>query len=105
MPDQEIGTVTHFFGGPGVAVVKIAAGELAVGDKLRFVGHTTDFTEQVASMEVNHQKVERAKAGDEVAIQIVDRARPHDQVLKVTGPPVEPAAGSELGDSLNGPAL
>ena len=35
-------------------------------------------------MEVNHTKVERAKAGEEVAIQVTDRARQHDQVFKVT---------------------
>ena len=62
----------------------VTDGELAVGDRVRFHGHTTDFTEQITSMEVNHQRVERANPGDEVAIQIVDRARPHDQVLKVT---------------------
>jgi translation elongation factor EF-1alpha len=84
MAEQLIGTVIHYFKGPSVAVVKITDGQLAVGDRVRFHGHTTDFSEQVSSMEVNHQKVEVAKPGDEVAIQIVDRARPHDQVLKVT---------------------
>jgi putative protease len=84
MAEQLIGTVIHYFKGPSVAVVKITDGQLAVGDRVRFHGHTTDFTEQVGSMEVNHQKVQVAKPGDEVAIQIVDRARPHDQVLKVT---------------------
>ncbi len=84
MPEQLIGTVVHYFKGPSVAVVRLTDGELAVGDHVRFHGHTTDFTEQVTSMEVSHQRVERAKAGDEVAIQIVDRARPHDHVLKVT---------------------
>ena len=34
-------------------------------------------------MEVNHQKVPRAQAGDEVAIQVTDRTRPNDQVFKV----------------------
>jgi len=33
---------------------------------------------------VNHQKVPLAKAGDEVAIQVADRTRQHDQVFKVT---------------------
>jgi translation initiation factor IF-2 len=84
MPEQLIGTVVHYFKGPSVAVVRMTEGELAVGDRLRFHGHTTEFTEQVTSMEVNHQKVQRARAGEEVAIQIVDRARPHDQVFKVT---------------------
>ena len=84
MPEQLVGTVIHYFKGPSVAVVRLTDGELTVGDHVRFHGHTTDFTEQVTSMEVNHQKVPLAKVGDEVAIQIVDRARPNDQVLKVT---------------------
>jgi translation initiation factor IF-2 len=84
MPEQLIGTVVHYFKGPSVAVVRVTEGELVVGDRIRFHGHTTEFTEQVTSMEVNHQKVQRAQVGDEVAIQIVDRARPHDQVFKVT---------------------
>ena len=84
MPEQLVGTVVHYFKGPSVAVVRVTAGELAVGDRVRFHGHTTDFSEQVASMEVNHQKVQRAQTGDEVAIQVTDRTRQHDQVFKVT---------------------
>jgi len=84
MPEQLVGTVTHFFKGPGVAMVHLAEGELAVGDRVRFHGHTTDFTEQIASMQVNHAPVERAQAESEVAIKVADRARPKDQVFKVT---------------------
>jgi translation initiation factor IF-2 len=84
MPEQLIGTVVHFYKGPSVAIVRVTDGELAVGDQVRFHGHTTDFTEQIASMELNHQKVQRAATGQEVAIQVTDRARQHDQVLKVT---------------------
>ncbi|HEY6060487.1 MAG TPA: hypothetical protein VIV10_07880 [Gemmatimonadales bacterium] len=84
MPEQLVGTVSHYFKGPSVAIVRLTAGPLAVGDRIRFHGHTTDFTEQITSMEVNHQKVERANAGEEVAIQVTDRAREHDQVLRVT---------------------
>jgi translation elongation factor EF-Tu-like GTPase len=83
MAERQIGIVTHFFKGPSVAVVRVTDDALAVGDEIRFVGHTSDFTERVTSMEVDHQKVERATAGQEVAIQVVSRARPHDQVLKV----------------------
>jgi putative protease len=84
MAEELVGTVTHFFKGPSVAVVRVTEGEIALGDRIHFVGHTTDFAETVNSLEVNHQKGERAKAGDEIAIQVVDRARQHDQVYKVT---------------------
>ena len=84
MPEQLVGTVVHYFKGPGVAVVRMTDGTLAVGDSLRFHGHTTDFTASIVSMEVNHQKVPQAKVGDEVAIQVTERTRQHDQVFNVT---------------------
>ncbi|HXL06740.1 MAG TPA: hypothetical protein VN964_07425 [Gemmatimonadales bacterium] len=84
MPEQLVGTVVHYFKGPGVAVVRVTEGGLAVGDRLRFHGHTTDFTAPIGSMEVNHQKVTQANVGDEVAIQVTERTRQHDQVFKVT---------------------
>ncbi|HEX4575700.1 MAG TPA: hypothetical protein VH158_11250 [Gemmatimonadales bacterium] len=84
MPEQLVGTVVHYFKGPGVAIVRLAEGELTVGDRVRFHGHTTDFTEQIASMELDHKKADRAGAGQEVAIKVNDRARQHDQVFKVT---------------------
>jgi translation elongation factor EF-1alpha len=64
-------------------VVKVSEGEIAVGDEVRFAGHTSNFTERISSMEVEHRKVERAGAGDEVAIKVVARVRQHDQVFKV----------------------
>lgn len=83
MAEQLVGTVTHFFKGPSVAVVKVVEGHIAVGDNVRFLGHTSDFNERITSMEVDHQKVERANAGDEVAIQVIARVRPHDKVFRV----------------------
>lgn len=83
MAEQLVGTVTHYFGGPGVIVVQMTDGSLEAGDQIHVVGHTTDFKETIASMEVDHKKVEHAKAGDEIAIKVGSRARQHDQVLKV----------------------
>lgn len=83
MDEQLIGTVTRYFKGPGVAVVKLTEGDLAVGEEIHFLGHTTDFTERVSSMEVEHQKIDVAKVGDEIAVQVTERARPHDQVFKM----------------------
>jgi hypothetical protein len=83
MSERLIGKVTHYFKGPGVAVVHMNDGELNVGDEIHVLGHTTDFLERIFSMEVDHRKVERAHAGEEIAIQVVQRARPHDQVFKV----------------------
>lgn len=83
MAEQEIGVVTHYFDRPHVAVVQLTEGEVAVGDTLHFHGHTTEFTETLDSMEVDHQPVELAKTGDEVAMHVVGRTRKHDKVFKV----------------------
>ena len=84
MSEQLIGTVTHYFKVPAVAVVKVSGGEVAVGDEIHFLGHTTDFNEHVYSREVDHHKVEHAAPGEEIAIQVMQRAREHDQVFRVS---------------------
>jgi translation initiation factor IF-2 len=84
MPEELVGTVIHFFKGPSVAMIQLTAGALAVGDQVHIQGHTTNFTAPITSMQVDHQPVERAQAGAEVAIQVSDRARPKDQVFKVS---------------------
>jgi hypothetical protein len=84
MPEELVGTVVHYFKGPSVAVVRVTGAPLTVGDRVRFHGHTTDFTEPVTSMELDHTKVTQANPGDEVAIHVTDRTRPRDQVYRVS---------------------
>ena len=83
MPEQMIGTVTHYYDGPHVGVVRLED-EVHTGDRLHFCGNTTDFEQQVHSMELDHAAVEEAEAGTEVAIQVGHRVRPHDHVFRVT---------------------
>ncbi|PIP08703.1 MAG: translation elongation factor-like protein [Syntrophobacteraceae bacterium CG23_combo_of_CG06-09_8_20_14_all_50_8] len=84
MARERIGEVLKFFSKPGVAAVKITAGKLHVGDTIRIMGHTTDLTEVVGSMEMDNSKVESASIGDFVGIKISDRVRAGDEVFKVT---------------------
>jgi hypothetical protein len=81
--EQPIGKVTHYFGHLGVAAVKLT-GELKVGDTIHVKGHTTDFTQPVDSLEVEHQKVPQAGPDQEVAFKVSGKARIGDDVLKVT---------------------
>lgn len=85
MGEQLVGTVTHYFGKPKVAIVEISAGELHVGDTIRISGHSSDFTQEVGSMELEHAPVDSANVGDSVGIQVSERAREHDEVYRVTG--------------------
>lgn len=84
MGEQRVGEVVKYFSKPCVAAVKITEGGIRVGDNLKFMGHTTDFTMPVDSMEVNNQKVPEAVVGDYIGIRVADRVRPGDEVFKVT---------------------
>ena len=83
MPEEPIGVVVKFFAKPSVAALQIKDGHIRVGDTLHYAGHTTDFTETIASMQVNNQPVTEAGPGDLVGIQVKERVRENDQVSKV----------------------
>jgi len=83
MAEQLIGTVTHYFGKAQVAGIKITDGELKVGDTIHIVGHTSDFTQRVESMQINRVPVEAAGVGDEVGIKVSEHARQNDKVYRV----------------------
>jgi translation elongation factor EF-1alpha len=80
-PGDAIGTVTHYFGHLSVAAVTLTA-TLKVGDRIHISGHTTDLEQSVDSMEVEHQKVESAGPGDDVALQVKDHVREHDSIYR-----------------------
>ena len=82
--EDPIGKVTHYFGHLNVAAVQLT-GPLAVGDEVHVKGHTTDFNQKIDSLEVEHQKVSEAAAGDDVAFKVSEKARPGDQVFRVHG--------------------
>jgi translation elongation factor EF-1alpha len=84
MAEQKIGRVTHYWAKIGVAGIEITAGEVQVGDTIRFKGHTTDFTQRLDSMQVEHDPVTVARAGDSVGLKVADHVRDHDEVYKVT---------------------
>jgi putative protease len=84
MAEHRVGRVTHYWAKIGVAGIEITAGEIRVGDTIRFKGHTTDFTQRLDSMQVEHDPVTVARAGDSVGLKVADHVRDHDEVFKVT---------------------
>ncbi len=83
MAEVEVGTVTHYFSKIHVAGVQITQGSLRVGDTVRIKGHTSDFTQQIASMQIDNQSVEEATAGQSVGFKVDQHAREHDKVFKL----------------------
>lgn len=80
--EKYIGQVTHYFSRIGVAVLELEDG-LTVGDAVHITGHTTDFIQQVKSMEVEHQKLQAVGAGADVALEVEERVRKGDKIYKV----------------------
>lgn len=80
---ERVGTVSHYFDEPQVGAIDLEE-TIEVGDVLRFEGHTTDFQQAITSMEVDHQPVELAGPGDEVAVKVEERVREGDEVYRVT---------------------
>ncbi|MBI1894422.1 MAG: hypothetical protein HYS14_09945 [Candidatus Rokubacteria bacterium] len=50
---------------------------------MRIHGHTTDFTQPVDSLQIEHQVVQRAERGSEIAIKVRERVRDKDSVYRV----------------------
>jgi len=82
MAEKLIGTVSHWFGNIMVAGIDLTS-KLAVGDRVHILGHTTDFEQEIKSMQIMHQDVSEADRGDDVGVKLEARARVGDKVYKV----------------------
>ncbi len=83
MPDEQVAVIVKFFAKPSVAALEVISGTIKKGDILRYKGHTTDFTEEISSMEIDNQAVEEVKVGDLVGVKVKERVRENDKVYKV----------------------
>ena len=83
MPDKQlVGTVRHFFPKAGVAIVDLSE-PLSVGDTALIEGKTTNFEQRVESMQIEHESVEKADAGETVGLKVDRAVREGDKVYKV----------------------
>ena len=79
---REVGKITHYFGNIGVAVVELTD-TLKLGDKIRVKGATTDFEQEVESMQIEHKDVEKAEKGQAVGLKVKEKVRDNDKVYVV----------------------
>ena len=83
MGEVEIGQVSHWYGGVGVAGITLSA-PLKTGDRIHVLGHTTDLETVVESIQIEHSEVEQAGPGDSIGVKVPERVREHDRVYLVT---------------------
>jgi len=79
---ERVGTVIHVFDKILVAVLRLDQG-IRLGDRLHFLGGHTDFDQPIDSMQVDHNAVDQAAAGTEVAVKLSQAARRGDAVYRV----------------------
>lgn len=77
---DQMGTVVHFYDRISVAVVKLQH-TLNLGEKVRFQGKKTDFTQEVTSLQIDRQPVETARFGQEVAMKVNQPVQKGDLLL------------------------
>jgi len=85
MEEKKVGEVIKFFAKINVAAIRLSEGSLKVGDTIHIVGHTTDVTETVESMQIENKNVQEAGPGADIGIKVKGRVRESDIVHKVVG--------------------
>lgn len=83
MADFKVGKLTHYYDKIGVAIVDLDA-SLSVGDKVKFVRGGEDlFEQEIASMQIEHKKVDTAKKGDLIGLKVDEAVKEGAEVYKI----------------------
>jgi len=69
MSGKQVGKVSHYFNKISVAILNLTA-NLKTGDQVHFLDHSCDFRQEITSMQIEHEPIDAAKKGDEVAIKV-----------------------------------
>ena len=80
--DKQIGTVSNYFDHVKVAAIKLT-GPLKKGERVEIKGGEVDFKQKVAGIQIQHERVEKAKKGDEIGIKVNKKVRKGYNVFKV----------------------
>ena len=79
---EKLGDVSHYYTKIGVAVVELTA-PIRIGDRIAIKGMTTNFEQTVGSMQIEHDDVGEAGAGDSIGLKVEGRVREGDIVYKL----------------------
>lgn len=82
MADTKVGNISHYYDRIGVAVVEVLA-PIKVGDRIKITGHEREFEQEIASMQIEHENVEKAKKGDSIGLKVDQPVKKGDDVSKI----------------------
>ena len=82
MADVKVGSISHYFGKIGVAVLDVT-GKVKVGDQIKIKTHGQEFNQEVGSMQMEHENVKEAKKGQSVGLKVDQPVKSGDKVFLV----------------------
>lgn len=77
----KIGEVVNYFSSLQIAVIQLTA-DIHIGDRIKFQGKS-DFTQIVSLLQIEHLRVEFAKTGDVVGLQVRLPVYAGDELIKL----------------------
>lgn len=80
--DKPCGKITHYYDKIGVAVIDLSQ-SLAVGDKIKITGNDKEFTQEVLSMQMEHDSITKAQKGKTIGLKVDQPVNKHALVYKV----------------------
>lgn len=80
--EEEIGRISHYYNQLEVGIIELSA-SLKIGDTIHIKGAHDDFTQTVESIQIEHDNVEEAKAGDSAGVKVSQQVHENDKVYKV----------------------
>jgi len=87
--EEEIGKISHYYNHLEVGIIELTA-PLKVGDMIHIKGAHDDFTQTVDSLQIEHDQVQEAKAGDAENLPLIFSCqyKQHHQYLKSSNLPL-----------------
>jgi len=79
---KKVGVVDKYYSKISVALVTLSD-TLAVDDKIKIKGATTDFEQVVKSMQIEHESISSAKKGQMIGLKVENKVRPNDEMFIV----------------------
>lgn len=80
---QAVGVVQNYFHKQGAAAVRLLEAGLAVGDSIVIEGASTYMEQEVESLMIGRDLVQKAGKGQDVGMKVAGRVRKNDRVFRV----------------------
>lgn len=79
MTELKVGVVTHYYEEIGIAIIDLS-GPLHQGDRIRISG-SKEFAQIVDTIQMEHELLPEAFAGDTVGLKVVQPVIPGDEII------------------------